>query len=315
MLNKTSKSLFSHHYLTHRLPDHPQWRQDAGPALIALRRLYQAQKERLPLYNEDQTEEEFILPLLREVLGFAGAYTVEASIRRQGRVQRPDYALFANAAQKAEADRHLGDERAFYARAVAVADAKYWQRPLSQKRTDERDAWRNSNPSFQIVNYLVATGADWGILTNGRLWRLYSRQVSGTATEFYEVDLFHVLEPDRPGDPLDQFKRWWLFFRRAAFVPDSQGRSFLERVQAGSAAYARVVGDQLKERVFDQIFPCWPAVLWPTGPGTAVTARARAPAARYRKPPSPSSTSSSFCSTARRGGCCPWTIAATSARA
>jgi hypothetical protein len=140
MLNKTSKSLFSHHYLTHRLPDHPQWRQDAGPALAALRRLYQAQKERLPLYNEDQTEEEFILPLLREVLGFAGAYTVEASICRQGRVQRPDYALFANAAQKAEADRHLGDERAFYARAVAVADAKYWQRPLSQKRTDERDA-------------------------------------------------------------------------------------------------------------------------------------------------------------------------------
>jgi hypothetical protein len=191
------------------------------------------------------------------VLGFAGAYSVEASIRRQGRVQRPDYALFANAAAKQEADRHLGDERAFYARAVAVADAKYWQRPLSQKRTDDRDAWRNSNPSFQIVNYLVATGADWGILTNGRLWRLYSRQVSGTATEFYEVDLFHVLEPDpdRPGDPLDQFKRWWLFFRRAAFVPDSQGRSFLERVQAGSAAYARVVGDQLKERVFDQIFP------------------------------------------------------------
>jgi type I restriction-modification system DNA methylase subunit len=257
MLNKTSKSLFSHHYLTHRLPDHPEWRQDAGPALAALRRLYQAQKERLPLYNEDQTEEEFILPLLREVLGFAGAYTVEASIRRQGRVQRPDYALFANAAAKQEADHHLGDERAFYARAVAVADAKYWQRQLSQKRTDERDAWRNSNPSFQIVNYLVATGADWGILTNGRLWRLYSRQVSGTATEFYEVDLFDVLEPDpdRPGDPLDHFKRWWLFFRRAAFVPDSQGHSFLERVQQGSAAYARVVGDQLKERVFDQIFP------------------------------------------------------------
>jgi hypothetical protein len=171
---RTSKSLFSHHYLTHRLPDHPEWRENAGPTLTALRQLYQAQKERLPLYNEDQTEEEFILPLLREVLGFAGAYTVEAGIRRQGRVQRPDYALFANAAQKEEADRHLGDERAFYARAVAVADAKYWQRPLSQKRTDERDAWTNSNPSFQIVNYLVATGVNWGILTNGRLWRLYS---------------------------------------------------------------------------------------------------------------------------------------------
>lgn len=257
MLNKTSKSLFSRHYLTRRLPDHPEWREDPGPALAALRQLYAAQKDRLPLYNEDQTEEEFILPILRDVLGFAGAYTVEATARQQGRVQRPDYALFANAAQKKEADRHLGDERAFYARAAAVADAKYWQRPLSQKRADERDAWRNSNPSFQIVNYLAATGVDWGVLTNGRIWRLYSRQVSGTATEFYEVDLFDVLEPDpdQPGDPINAFKRWQLFFRRAAFAPDSQGRSFLERVRAGSAAYARVVGDQLKDRVFDQIFP------------------------------------------------------------
>jgi hypothetical protein len=94
MLNKTSKSLFSHHYLTHRLPDHPEWRQDAGPALAALRRLYQAQKERLPLYNEDQTEEEFILPLLREVLGFAGAYTVEAIIRLETELNQHVYRLF-----------------------------------------------------------------------------------------------------------------------------------------------------------------------------------------------------------------------------
>ena len=197
MPSKTSKSLFSEHYLTHRLADHREWREDAGAALAACHQLYMAKKALLSRYNEDQTEEEFILPLLRNVLGFEGAYTVEASVRRQGRTQRPDYTLFANAASKTEADRHLGDDAAFYSRAVAIADAKYWQRPLSQKRAgDERDAWQNSNPSFQIVNYLVATRVDWGILTNGRIWRLYSRQISGTATEFYEVDLVDILEPD-----------------------------------------------------------------------------------------------------------------------
>jgi hypothetical protein len=30
MLNKTSKSLFSRHYLTHRLPEHPEWREETA---------------------------------------------------------------------------------------------------------------------------------------------------------------------------------------------------------------------------------------------------------------------------------------------
>lgn len=253
---KTSKSLFSEHYLARRLPQHDEWRDaNATAAFQTAVALYRAKADVLPTYNEAQTEQEFIQPLLEEVLGFDDAYTVQTTARRQGRVQRPDYALFPNAATKAEADRHLSDETAFYGRAVAVADAKYWQRPLSQKRAgDRRDTWANSNPSFQIVNYLVATGVDWGILTNGRFWRLYSRQVSGTATEFYEVDLLEIFAaPD--DEKLDRFKRFWLFFRRAAFAPDARGQNFLDRVRAGSAGYARVVGDQLKDRVFDDIFP------------------------------------------------------------
>ncbi len=110
--------------------------------------------------------------------------------------------------EKIQADQYLTDEDAFYARGVAVAEAKYWERPLSEKRhNDDRDQWRNSNPSFQIVNYLVATKLKWGILTNGRIWRLYSRHVSGTATEYYEVDLLDILEDEHPH--LNDFKLFW----------------------------------------------------------------------------------------------------------
>ena len=254
MSKVTNKSLFSQHYLTHRLGDHDEWHEDSTAALNTLRDIYQQKKAVLPALNEAQTEQEFIQPVLETVLGFDEAYTVQTAVRTHGRIQRPDYTLFANAASKLEADQYLSDEKAFYARGVAVADAKYWQRPLSEKRrNDDRDQWRNSNPSFQIVNYLVATKLNWGILTNGRVWRLYSRHVSGTATEYYEIDLLDILESAQPTP--DDFKLFWLFFRRQAFVPDVQGHNFVERVRNGSAAYARVVGDTLKARVFNHVFP------------------------------------------------------------
>ena len=86
------------------------------------------------------------------------------------------------------------------------------------------------------------------------------QRIPGTASEFYEVDLGLVsdfLDPD--GSPtseqLGDFKRWWLFFRRDAFLPDAHGRAFVQRVREGSATYAKRVSDKLKELVFDEVMP------------------------------------------------------------
>ncbi|MFZ1403891.1 MAG: Eco57I restriction-modification methylase domain-containing protein, partial [Anaerolineae bacterium] len=54
---------------------------------------------------------------------------------------------------------------------------------------------------------------------------------------------------------VDAFRRFWLFFRRAAFMPDAQGRSFVRRIHEGSATYAREISDKLKELVFDEVMP------------------------------------------------------------
>lgn len=248
-MSQTSKSLFAAHYLEHRLVDHAEWHTDPTSALAALQALYHSRQQLLPQYNEAQTEDEFIKPAL-DILGFTT--TVQTGLNRAGRSQRPDYALFADGTQKAEADTFLREESAFYGRALAIAEAKYWERPLTVQHADTgRAQYDNRNPSFQIVNYLTGTAVDWGILTNGRIWRLYYRQASSTATEFYEVDLVELLEA---GDP-EAFKRFWLFFRKEAFVPDSHGVCFLDAVRQGSATYARKVSDQLKGRVFDEVFP------------------------------------------------------------
>lgn len=268
-----NKSLFSGHFLQERLPDLPEWDADPGPVYAALLPLWEKAQRLGSHWNEAQTEAEFIQPVL-ELLGWS--YTVQAKSNRGGQISRPDYALFLDGAAKEEATPFQGQDDAFFGRAAAVGEAKQWQRPLSQSGQGGGAAWKGDrNPSHQMVGYLVGSRVAWGILTNGQEWRLYSREVSSVASEFYTVDLAEIFgAPDTVGaDPrvrpqdgqaqrpvptpeqLDAFKRWWLFFRRDAFVADAQGQNFVERVHSGSATYARQISDKLKEIVFEEVMP------------------------------------------------------------
>lgn len=252
-----SKSLLSQHYLDTRLSQHPEWAEDPAAVWAAVAGRWEHARQFAATWNEAQTEDEFVKPLLA-ALGWS--YIVQTKTRR-GNLGRPDYTLFGGEASKNEAYSHQHNEDAFYGRALAIAEAKYWGRPLSQKTADGRDTWKSgSNPSHQMVSYLNGTRCTWGLLTNGRVWRLYSREASSTASEYYEFDLGALFDPVPAGAPptpgqLEQFKRWWLFFRRTAFVPDAQGKTFVQRAYNGSATYAREISDKLKELVFREVMP------------------------------------------------------------
>jgi len=265
-----AKSLFSQHYLQARLPEHGEWGADPRPVFETVRALWERARALGGSWNEAQTEQEFVKPVL-DALGWSYIVQVKAQ-RRGGSLTRPDYALFSDPAAQAQAYPHQGDDDAFYGRAAAIAEAKYWGRPLSATDAGGRNTWKaESNPSHQMVSYLVGTRCPWGILTNGRAWRLYSREVSSTASEFYEVDLGLVFDNFLPlalqergargevagptPDQLADFKRWWLFFRRDAFLPDARGRSFVQQVREGSASYAKRVSDKLKGLVFAEVMP------------------------------------------------------------
>lgn len=253
----SGKSLFSQHYLETRLPGHPEWLEDPQAVFDAIRDLWQKAQRYGETWNEAQTEDEFVKPTLA-ALGWS--YIPQVKNSRGGRVNRPDYALFADEVSKDAAYPHQGNDAAFYSRALAIAEAKYWGRPLSRKDSSGRDTWkRDNNPSYQMVSYLVGTRSPWGVLTNGQVWRLYSREVSSTASEYYEVDLEGVFGGKEGNEgnegKFDAFKRFWLFFRRAAFTPDAQGRTFIQRIHEGSATYAKEISDKLKELVFDEVMP------------------------------------------------------------
>lgn len=254
----TNKTLFSQHFIEHRLPALPEWAEEITPLFEQVRALYAHARRFGHTWNEAQTEEEFVKPVLR-LLGWE--FIVQTKSRRGGRVNRPDYALFADEATKREAMPHQGNDDTFYSRTLAIAEAKYWGRPLSAKDASGRDTWKTGeNPSHQMVSYLIGTRCAWGILTNGMTWRLYSREVSSVASQFYEIDLsslFEFLPDDQPPseEQIAHFKRWYLFFRKAAFLPDGSGKSFVQRVLEGSETYAREVSDKLKDLVFRQVMP------------------------------------------------------------
>ena len=252
VMQTNNKPLFSQHYLEHRIQECSEWQFDVTAKFDALQSLYLSKKDLLPKLSEAQTEDVFIKPAL-DILGFSNIPQV--TTRGKGRAERPDYALFTNEGDRDNAYPLQDQETAFYTRVSAIAEAKYWERALSKAAAnDQRDIYKNANPSFQITNYLVGTGVDWGILTNGREWRLYYRLASSTATEFYQVDLVELLE-SQAEDKLEQFKYFWLFFCSDSFIENPQGRNFLERVRDGSNTYATQVGKELKALVFEQIFP------------------------------------------------------------
>jgi type I restriction-modification system DNA methylase subunit len=245
--------LFSDHFLSKRLPaESPLWSSEKLAAENCRAKILAQYKKFTSTYkspNEAQTEDDFIRPVLA-LLGYS--YIVQSSLKHKGKSNQPDYALFPDDKTKKEAGSFkVKEQEAFYGKALAICDAKYWGRPLDIKLSDKKDTFTNINPSFQIVNYLVGANVDWGILTNGKLWRLYYQKASSRSSTFYELVLEDLL---LKGDP-EAFLYFYLFFRKEAFLKDAQGKTFLDRVFEGSTDYAAELSDSLKVKVFEKIFP------------------------------------------------------------
>jgi hypothetical protein len=320
---RTNRDLFSNHYLDEQLPETEAWNAaDAAvdEAYRRLDRLYAEQASFVAEYDERRLRENLLDPVF-DLLGLTTA--VEEPVDGERLV--PDYALFgseraredafehrsnddfgrrgdgiatsnadaasnagnareatgasnANTSGKASEDgaAHDFDGGDFYANALAVADAKRWGQSLDGH--GEREC---SNPSYQIHVYLDATGLDRGILTNGKRWRLYYGPTSHRLDTYYEIDLPELLET---GDP-EEFKYFYLFFRREAFLggsgtgdgtgssaSDGTGssasdanpravpadylgtdRAFVERVHRQSNVFAEELSEDLRENVYEAL--------------------------------------------------------------
>jgi len=238
--------LFSDHYLNHTLSGRPDWQALAAEARPVMEEISRVLDAYAPSANEAQTEEDLVRPVLR-ALGHEGTFEVQPALETPEGTKRPDYVLYRDAASReGNRDRTLTDEL-LRDRAFAVGDAKFWERPLDASlKGRSRDAFSNKNPSYQISFYMRHAGTEWGVLTNGRMWRLYHRDTAHKLDRFYEVDLPALVA----GGGAEAFLYFFAFFRRTAF---EEGPLSVRALLAESADYARSVGDSLKGQVYEAL--------------------------------------------------------------
>jgi hypothetical protein len=159
--------LFSDHFLSKRLPaESPLWGSQKTASHNCLKKILVQYKKFVSTYktpNEAQTEADFIRPVLG-LLGYS--YIVQTSLKHKGKSNQPDYALFGDEQVKKEAGHvKVKEQEAFYAKALAICDAKYWGRPLDITLSDKKDTFTNVNPQSELKCFDGQSGKQ------GFLWR------------------------------------------------------------------------------------------------------------------------------------------------
>ena len=196
--------------------------------------------------NEASTEQELIRPLF-ELLGWIDYLPQQGSDHNE---DIPDHLLFGDAESKDRAFAKPSPNR--YPDALVVAESKRFNRPLDARGN-------TSSPHGQILRYLATADINsdgrirWGILTNGRIWRLYDRRALPRASGYYEVDLEAAFHADDGSHGIRVFR---LLFGRDAFSPQHGAQtSFLEDAIAEGRRYEEQVANDLSGIVFDEVYP------------------------------------------------------------
>ena len=247
--------LFTHYFLTDGIKATPEWQASADPeAFAAFREAVLQRYETLSRSadpNEAATEQDLIRPIL-ELLGWTDYLPQQGTA---GKEDIPDHLLFADAGSKerATAERNPGG-RARYA--IAVEESKRFGLSLDER--DREADFHARSPHSQILRYLATAEIEsesrvrWGILTNGRVWRLYDYRARPRASGYFEADLADLLNPDKEAD----LRVFHLLFRRQSFTPqEGAAASFLEAALAEGRRYEEQVSQDLSGVVFESVFP------------------------------------------------------------
>jgi len=238
-----NSNLFSGHYLDERVQERDEWDCDeaASEAMDKLQSLYELEGILVESYSEDALIDNWIDEVL-DVLGFG----------TQDEVTLPDGGGFVDellfespTARREAAEVYLNTENTsdLFERGIGIVEAKQWDAAFDVQFSEQRP-YRNA--SHQTKHYLENTpqNIQWGVLTNGRKWRLYGTNDYETQT-YYEVDLPELLER---GD-LEMFKYFYVFFQPEAFH-ESTGTTFHDEVWAESETASQELGENLQDNVF-----------------------------------------------------------------
>ena len=212
--------------------------------------------------NEANTEDKIIKPVVT-ALGWGSDYLAQMAAARKGRSDVPDILLFASGDKRVLAEKER--DRA-YEHGLTIVESKAWCRAL-----DRQDGRADDGvPSTQILRYLTRVeilsnrNILWGMLTNGRHWRLYWQLARSRSEQFLELDLPAILGIEGFGDDLfapkaadrtHWLKVFILVFGRDSFLAASDGRTFHQMAVDEGKLWEERIAKNMSELVFDDVFP------------------------------------------------------------
>ena len=186
--------------------------------------------------NEAQLEHSFIRPLL-ERMGWRPVPQMNYTV--QGKQAKPDWCLALNASAASALPGSEAHEALQHM--AAICEAKAWNKPLDTGKAHA------DNPHHQLMDYLATLRVRFGILTNGRHWRLYdTREITARKT-YLQMDLEQVLHLPDGAEKDRALALFAFFFGRDTYAPPPQAGvasstvSAIEQAIAAAETYALAV--------------------------------------------------------------------------
>lgn len=232
-------------------------KDQAKKALDSIKAIYN--KEKFISQNEHQFEDDFISEVL-EILGWSFIRQEEKII--QGKLEKPDFLLFTNQDSKNTYLQIPKEQRtANNEHFSVIAESKAYKVEIDNKKIKD-------NPHFQILRYLSNLKKDYGILTNGRIWRFYDNSKLSATKIFYEIDLEAILAMSNPQDEstlessrqaeskkpylsqLQAFNYFYYIFHAKNFTQDSKDTSTISRTLEKNAQSKTAIEDDLQSLIY-----------------------------------------------------------------
>lgn len=207
--------------------------------------------------SEIQTDKQLVRPILKAL-----GYTFEVKPRFfEDHVKEPDFALFITEEERVQASHWWGSDR-YFADTLALMSAKRYGRNLDEGISGFYLEFENRIPTYQMMYLLKRSKVPWGIVTNGRNWRLLQRP-SAAEKRFLEIDLEKALSEDT-GDTLALFLHLFSPDGVSNLVPNliDTGHSELSRfLEKQKSATSQLVGaDTRKADVYPRLVSLYSTV-------------------------------------------------------
>ncbi len=205
------------------MPTFPEWNTEELE--VARRELEELLEKRQTMLDETPAELEtqyYWVGYVLRALGYCSTAAEPPPGGMESEEPRPDFTLFYSADDFRRAVPLRG-HREFFASALGVMRVVKWESSLEEYEDEEEQSF---SPAFEVDRNLRNTDTNWGILTNGRTWRLFHRDSSGLMNTFFEIDLVEALE----SNDADSFKYFWLVFSPEGLGGSEIGGAIVQRL-------------------------------------------------------------------------------------